>query len=750
MASNALIQSNIRLTGAQEEAANAGAGAFAEGAGLITDQIEKNRKADIQAQKDALELNRLADAEVKRKTAMEEQLVEAQEKKNAYFELLDEAHVKGLISKEVFALSQEQRDAWWKDQAKAYKHGADSKTLKKRLDKVLAGEKNWQNAVKFAQSAVISESSPDAYKLDLAIELYSRENGASPPPVKEIDGVDHFVLTYIDPVTNEQEEVTVPVDQMVNMQSEEGLFGSYDKITTMGTAINGFDDSHKEVIDRFNSGKATDNDVATIGRYYDANIDTPQKKREYANSVFTSTTFDSETFLKDNPTVSTEHGDPDKLDVEDIEMMDGQPGFSPEEDAILRQIFQDSITGQYGEEQEYNNPGYTKEQETGFRVINALNRDASDLNVLTQYGGSYTINRTSKGVITDGTVKIGDREFQVQFQTDENGEIKIGENGLPMLTQGSIDSLEGPLQYKDLSEHFPGSNPQTLKTEETCGEHGHVWENGACRFKNEADIEKEENAVKDAKAACSTAGGTWDEESGTCKNDAGDEIDTELEAKKQTCATNGGTWDEAQGKCLDAEGEEIVDEESDDNQDVVINDGTSGTITSGNVQPGSVSHISQIPAEQLWRMTPGAIEAATGVEMSVDDRNLFKQHKHLNESLTKHSEELETLQADMKVECSLDENSRKCKQLTKRADATSKEITRLQGVMSSSRKDVVDKLQGKISDLTTKKSDAETEYNDIGCSANKKASRCISLQGKIDDAAIELEGLQKRFDTYYK
>ena len=748
MAWNELIQSNLRLQKGQLESQGAGAEGFAEGAQLITDQIDKNQKAEVQARKDELEIKRLEDLEKSREIAFDQQLTQATEKKNAYFDLLDEAHAKGLISKEVYTLSQEKREAWWKDQAKAHKHGADSAGLKKRMEKVLAGEQNWANAVKLSKAATISGSSAEAQKLDLAIEAYSRENGGTPPPVRNINGKDFFVIPYVDPVTGEESEVTVSVDIMSQEDlTEEGLFGAYDKITTMGSAINGFKESHADLIDRFNNNEATQNDVATIGRYYDQNINTPTKKREYANSVFTETSFDTEAFLEEYPNIDISGGDdPEKLDAGDIEMMDGKPGFSPEEDAILKQIFEDSITGDFDEEQQFNSPGYTSAEEAAYRTINTLDQDASAIHALSDVGLNYTINRGKGGDPTNLTVEIGGKTVTLEFQRDEEGKVIIDPaSGMPKLTPGSITTLEGHIGYKNLDEFFPKENPTAVKDEETCTGSGHVWEGDKCRAKTKEEGEKEEADKKEAKKTCEDAGGTYGED-GTCKGDDDQEIDIELETKKKNCK---GTWDDASGTCVDENGEEIVDQSSDDNEDVVKSD-DGGSISSGDIEPGSVTHVSQIPEEQLWRMSPGAIEKATGVTMSADDRNLFNQHKSINKKLDTLGEDLEKETANKQVECSVDENSSACKQATRRLDKINQDIAHFEGVRADSRKDVVEKLQGNIETQSTLVEENEADWENYGCEENQSSSRCVTIKATITSAKAELEQLEARFNTYYK
>ena len=311
-------------------------GAFAAGSKLITDQIQKNIETDRADEDRKYELERRQDEEFLRKQSLEQQQVAYNAKKAAYFDQITQAREKGLISTEAYTEAIANREEFWKDQTKALKLGVDSVSLSRRLKSAAGAEANWGKALDFSSNVAISDSNPEAQKIDNAITGWGKENGATPPPIVSIEGKDYFEI----PSPDGEEPVRIAVDTMNSLERDSQLFGQYAKPVDMKLFQADFLAQRPEIINRLAKGEGSGADLAEIGKWFDTKIESPIQVRELAEDLFMQTGFDATKY-----NIQDVDGD-GKITAADLDVnKDGEIDAS--EGRIVKEVFQDIIKAKY-------------------------------------------------------------------------------------------------------------------------------------------------------------------------------------------------------------------------------------------------------------------------------------------------------------------------------------------------------------------------------------------------------------------
>ena len=443
--SRLLVQTGKNLSDAQNMPAGLGE-AFAEGFNLIENQRVKNAENDMQYQKDMLSMKRQQLSIEAAEDAARERKDVSDLNKRAYFDNLDDAYNKGILSKEVYQTSLQDREKWWKEKGTAIK-GAGIKEVEKAIADVTAAEANWGNAIRFAKDAQISDNSPEAQRIDRAIEEYARQNGSTPPaPSRDENGN----LVYKIPVPG-GEDVVIPVDKIKNLgDSDESLFGIYDKPFTPTGIFDDFGKGNPGVLDRFGQGQGTREDVAAIEKYYDDMMDNPTKLKELGMSLLQQTGFDYAKYG-----IGDTDGD-GEIGYNDLDTnLDGE--VSPEEAAVLRQVYLDTVTARFPGEQAYQRDEGELSSDQAYQA-DTLQKflPHKDKNGKVVKPSEYTVDDLGKiapGVIGH-TERTGDGKAKVFF-TGKNGrkdfmEIEINEDGT--LTEGAVKQLMTKLGIADAQQ----------------------------------------------------------------------------------------------------------------------------------------------------------------------------------------------------------------------------------------------------------------------------------------------------------
>ena len=421
------------------------AGAFAQGSKLIKDQIDDNVKTRRADQDREYELEKRKDEEFLRKQNLEKNMVAYNAKKSAYFDQIEQARQKGLIDESSYDQAVANREEFWKDQTKALKLGVDSAGLGRRLQGVLKGEGNWGKALEFSQTATISDSSPEAQRIDLAIEGYAQKNGATPPPVVSIDGKDYFEI----PAPDGGEPVRIPVEQMGNLSQQSDLFGQFKEPVSVDGFQADFMAQHPKLDNRFRNGQGSQTDLNEISRWFDSKIEDPAQIRELADSIFLSTDFDASKY-----NVTDIDGD-GKITGADLDVnKDGE--VDANEAAIVKEIFTDVIKNYYPENQGFN-------QEAG-----ALTPQEQVVNQTLDYiqkGGNVNSLVRLPGVF-DVSIKDGVAYAHLGKDRTEKNAFAIPLNSDGTVSADGLAKLQLKLGYKQQPKvDVPGSDPKPGNTE---------------------------------------------------------------------------------------------------------------------------------------------------------------------------------------------------------------------------------------------------------------------------------------------
>ena len=301
MADNTLIQSGRDLYRSRGEQVDYAA-AFAEGEQMITDQIDKNRQRK-QAEEDRAQV--LKDRErnnMLRDMELEEQLTEAAASKGEYFRVVQQLQDRGLIEIPNVALWNTDRDSWYKDESNRLKlaeTAGDLEAVRTRLNNVINGEKNWDKIVNWSKGATISDSSPEAQQIDLAVE-FMVQNGMKPKPITK-DGRDYFQLT-----TATGEIIEIPVDRF---GAEDGnIAGEYDTPASISGLMADFESQNPGISQLLEGRQLTPEIIEQMpiirekmNLWLNNYLDTDVKIQEVANTLFQRTGFNPVDFAEQFP-----------------------------------------------------------------------------------------------------------------------------------------------------------------------------------------------------------------------------------------------------------------------------------------------------------------------------------------------------------------------------------------------------------------------------------------------------------------
>ena len=324
MADQQLIQSGRNLYAAQSEQVDYG-GAFQEGADLIQNQIDDNLKRKQAAEDREYELDKRRQESQLREIGLEQKIMAYNEDKNATFGLLEQAFETGALKKADYPGYEQMGKDWLKDQANQFKLLEDSggkEALKSRVNGVVNGRNNWQNVVGFSQSSSISADSPNAQKIDYAIEAWAR-NSDNPPPTQTIDGQDYFVL----PSADGTEEVKIPVDKLGKAGQLSDITGEYAEMKDFSTTMADWSASNPGVYKRLSAGTATQTDIAGIGNWFASNVKSDVQKQELADSFFISSGITPGSEIAQQLGVSDVNND-GQITSQDIDVADFQEIFT--------------------------------------------------------------------------------------------------------------------------------------------------------------------------------------------------------------------------------------------------------------------------------------------------------------------------------------------------------------------------------------------------------------------------------------
>lgn len=294
MANQALIQSGRDLFRARGEQVDH-AKAIGEGFDLINNQIEKNMKMDREAEDREYLLKKRAREEQLAEMSLEEKMLEAEASKGEMFNLAEGLQERGLIEIPNYAQYKADRDAWYKDETNRLKLAqtlGDKEKSRERLNTAMKGEQNWENIVGWSRNATISDSSPEAQRIDLAVENMVKQGVT--PRIVTVNGVDHFEL--IDPFG---QKINIPATRF---GAEDGnIAGEYDEPLSLSGVMNSFEQQNQDLIQTFEAGRATPQDFNKMGRWIDTELDTDTKIQEVANTIFQRTGFNMAEFTQDYP-----------------------------------------------------------------------------------------------------------------------------------------------------------------------------------------------------------------------------------------------------------------------------------------------------------------------------------------------------------------------------------------------------------------------------------------------------------------
>lgn len=356
----ALVQSGKALYDQQAQLPDIG-GSFAEGSKMIKDQIEANQKKKQEAEDREYELKRRGREEQLRELDLDAKITAAQEEMGVYTNSIQQALDLNLLDGAAYDSFPQDRQAWWKDMGnrqKFFSDAGDFETFKKRIDTAIQAEGNWGAAVQTATNATISDSSPEAKKMDAAVEFWHKQNPNTPPKIENVNGNDYFVLPDPSDPTNEDAQVLIKVSDVAG--NPEGYLGEYDEISTMDGVMANLvsSDLYKDL----DAGYA---DPAAVSQFFDQHVTTGIQGKELADSLYVTTGIDlSEVQINEIATgVGVELGEDGKLDSSDFDLNnDGQ--ITGAEKAKLRAVFEGMVEAQFGAQDPSKRPLSIKDQET--------------------------------------------------------------------------------------------------------------------------------------------------------------------------------------------------------------------------------------------------------------------------------------------------------------------------------------------------------------------------------------------------
>ena len=334
-----------------EEAVGLEGKAFQEGVQLVKDQRDKALEKEKQDKKDAFEMERLQAESDARKAEAEEQQLQQQIREEEFNKLIEDGKERGLISDEIYNQYAADRDAFWKDQglqAKLYGElgTKDAEKFKTLLQTALGAEQNYSSAQQNIANANIGTGSPDALNLQRAIVA---QKGT--PKIEMVGGKHYFV--FPDPRDPDNADANFLVD--INKFNEfdpnnpGAILGEFKGIRTYDGMQADFL-AKSDLVAVYQNGTAGPDEELKVDQFLDEQLKSPEDMNELISSIYTIQDFDVSEFAKNNNIDISGGSDPDKLDPQDIEMMDGQAGYSAQEKQIVKEIFKGSLEARYGKQ----------------------------------------------------------------------------------------------------------------------------------------------------------------------------------------------------------------------------------------------------------------------------------------------------------------------------------------------------------------------------------------------------------------
>ena len=424
MANQALIQSGLNLAKATGKTLSP-TDAFSEGAKAIQDEIIKNEDRAYTLKKREYEMARLEDEKFLREQNVERGMMQYEAEKGAAFAAIDEAIKQGTLSPVDYQGFLNNREAWWKDQANRLKTAQDLPTIKANIKLASEAEGNWGNILGFAQGVNISDSSGQAQRTDMAIDRWSKENGATPPPIEEVDGQ----LQYVLPSADGSEKVYIPLKNAARAQSASDIYGQYAERMTFSGVQADFISAQPQLDQIMRNGRGTADTLNQAISYFEQKLESPEQMVELVDDLLMTPGVDKTALgIK-------EAGD---IDANGNGVIDGN------EREVLKEVFKSVLSAHYGE-QDFDRQGlnnYTPEQVATFNAINEIG---------TSGGANLTALQSLPGVFDIQIQR--DQGRAVLFLGDNRREqnayiVELDENG--NLTQDSFMKLQRKFGYVDL------------------------------------------------------------------------------------------------------------------------------------------------------------------------------------------------------------------------------------------------------------------------------------------------------------
>ena len=378
MADSTLIQTGQRLYDQQAQQGFGNSDAFQKGKALITDQIDKNLKFEQDQKKNEFELERLEYESTKREMSLDKAITMQQAEKAEYFDLIEQAHAKGLISDEAYNLAPEKRENWYKDQTTALKHGTDKASLTRRLGQAMKGEQNWGKVLELASNSDISMSSTEAYRMDMAIDVYAKKSGGAPPPIiTGEDGKDYFEI----PDPEGGEPILIPVDGVANNPG--GVFGQFDPKVNFEKVQANFAAKQPALFGRFKEGKATKADLNNTQIWFENQLANSTQVLELADSML----IDVGDKLNHADLGITDLDKDGRVSGRDFDI-NGDGEIDDQEKAAMKGLYTEILKAEFGEQEfDKNNEGtFTKPQVQTYNAFKEI------------YGGNVNALQSLPGV----------------------------------------------------------------------------------------------------------------------------------------------------------------------------------------------------------------------------------------------------------------------------------------------------------------------------------------------------------------
>ena len=429
MANQALIQSGKALYDQSAEQVDY-AGAFAEGSKMVTDQIKENTRQQREAEDREYELRKMQDEEQLRKIGLEQKIEAYQQAKAVDVNVIQNAFDAGLLKEADYPGYTLGGTNWIKDQAnqlKIIENEGDLATLRSRLKGVTAAKQNFGALLDYATTTSISDSSPQAQKIDMALDAW-REKGGELPNIVTEGGEDYFVI----PSADGQEDIKLPVNKLSG-DNPQSVYGEYNEMADFNTTMADWQSSNPKLYDKLVQGTATKGDIDGIGYWFLEQVkNNPVKSKEILDSFFISSGITPGSEIAQELGVTDQNGDGKitSADIRDVDMAEVFQGavmansnFAPEQigDKVFEQA-RDKVLGRGG-------TGVSADVTATTRLTTALETnnfsDLQGLTVKTGVKGEYIQNVFKPG---DKYGEDGKEATEYLVQTSKGNVLRLGKD----------------------------------------------------------------------------------------------------------------------------------------------------------------------------------------------------------------------------------------------------------------------------------------------------------------------------------